>query len=134
MTSELATRLPELEVEAESLERRARALRQIVEGIKALNGDASAILFGPVEENAPKVDEEPGPVGKEAVRLIVATRPGVWKVSAIRDEARRRGYSISAMGVEKAVRRMVDSGEATKAGYGLYRFGARREGTLLDAA
>jgi len=35
-----------LEAEADKLERKARALRQIAEGFKALNGDAAALVFG----------------------------------------------------------------------------------------
>ncbi len=136
ITSGLIDRLPEWEAEAEALERKARAVRQVVEGLKALNGDAAAILglnIGPNGSAAVLPDVSKGPVGREAVRRLVAERPGVWKVSDLKDAARRRGFPISKMGVEKAVMRMVASGEAVKVGYGRYRFeGGAQE--VMDAA
>jgi hypothetical protein len=129
--------LPALEAEAEALERKAQALRQIAEGIKALNGDAEAMLFGSAlgrnSANGAPANGADGPLGQEAVRLIVADHPGVWKVSDLKAEARRRGFPISDTGVEKAVRRMYETGEAKKAGYGKYRFGTSRKEVAIES-
>jgi len=138
MVTDLAARLPELEAEAESLERKAKALRQVVEGIKALNGDATAILLGPAFANKASVivpahharTVTGGVSGREAVRRIVADQPGVWKVADLRKEAERRGYGVTTMGIEKAVRRMMETGEGQKVGYGRYRFGGAGEERL----
>jgi hypothetical protein len=134
MTTDLTARLPDpadLVAEAETLERKAQALRQVAEGIKALNGDAAALLHGAAPER--HGNGNGGPLGQEAVRLIVADHPGVWKVSDLKAEARKRGYPISDTGVEKAVRRMLDAGEAKKAGYGRYRFGTRRKEVAIES-
>lgn len=127
------TALPDperLDREAETMERKARALRQIADGIRGLNGDAAALLLAP-----PQVVAAPlAPQGQAAVRAIVSARPGIWKVSDLKDAARARGFPISDTGVEKAVRRMLENGEAEKAGYGRYRFFARQEGGAGESA
>jgi hypothetical protein len=69
---DLITRLPDLEREAEEYESRARALRQIVAGVRALNGDAEGITDQRfVEQNgtvfvASPMDDD-GPRGRDAV-------------------------------------------------------------------
>jgi hypothetical protein len=126
MVTDLTARLPELEAEAEALERKATALRQVVEGIKALNGDATALLLGITPDPNGGVRSQPsgtGLSGRDAIRRIVAERPGIWKVADLRKLAEARGYGVTTMGVEKAVRRMMETGEAVKVGYGRYRFG-----------
>jgi hypothetical protein len=128
---ELFERLPELEVQAEDFERKARALRQIIEGVKALNGDAAALLDSPLHINGGPGDKPP--VGRDAVRRIVADRPGVWKVKDIKREAKARGFPISAAGVEKAVMRLAETGEAHREGYGAYRFGGNGDQEVLAA-
>ncbi len=125
----------DLEAEAEGLERKAQALRQVAEGIKALNGDAAALLFGarPASNGNGPGQGPQGPQGRAAIRLIVADHPGVWKVSDLKAEAKRRGYPVSTNGIEKAVRRMHETGEAKKAGYGRYRFGSRRKEVAIES-
>ena len=44
VTSELLDQLPALEREADELERRAAAIRQIIDGVRALNGDSDAVI------------------------------------------------------------------------------------------
>jgi hypothetical protein len=124
MTTELFARLPEWEAEAESFERKARALRQIIEGVKALNGDAAALL-GPAPSANGAAETAVGPRGLAAVRLIVADRPGTWKLRDLKRAAKERGFPISENGVEKAVGRMTQTGEAKRMGYGRYRFKGR---------
>jgi hypothetical protein len=88
------------------------------------------------EEAAPFIPapmpEEDGPRGREAVRLIVHERPGVWTLRDLRAEVDRRGWLTSNKGVDVAVARMVAKGEARRAGKGRYEFFAPdREETAL---
>ena len=131
MTVDLLARLPELEREAEGHEQKARALRQIIEGVRTLNGEA-ARLFGSANGNAPlHVD---APRGREAVRRIVAQRPGVWRVRDIKREVKLRGWPSSPTAIETAVKRLQEGGEAEWISKGVYQFppngGSNGNGTL----
>jgi hypothetical protein len=67
-------------------------------------------------ENAPK--------GREAVRRIVAERPGIWTLAQIVRELDRRGWLVSRKAAEVAVHRLADKGEAKRVGNGVYSFAA----------
>lgn len=101
------------------------ALRQIIEGVRALNGEAGR-LFGltpkPVAVTTNRYSTDQGPRGREAVRKIAAERPGVWKVSEMKAAIIERGWPDPGTGTEAAMKRLAASGEATKVGQGLYRF------------
>jgi hypothetical protein len=123
---DLTAKLPEWEREAQEHERKARALRQIIEGVRALNGDA-ARLFG-VQVATQRASSTPVvpadvPRGRAAVRRIAAERPGVWKVSEMKAEIIARGWGDPGTGTEAAMKRLAASGEAEKIGHGTYRFG-----------
>jgi hypothetical protein len=125
MTVDLIDRLPELEREATEYERKARAIRQIIEGVRTLNGDAARLLstpppFGDADTTPPDCL----PRGREAVRLIVATRPGVWRVRDIKAENSRRGWPSSVGSIETAVQRLEISGLAKRLRKGVYDFSA----------
>ena len=127
MTDDLLDRLPELERQAEECERQARALRQIIEGVRALNGDAAHVLGLPSETGRNQYTPAAGPRGRSAVREIVSERPGDWKLKAIKSEVRQRGWPSSPEAVDTAVKRMHADGEAVRVGHGIYRFVGRGE-------
>ena len=126
MTIDLLAQIPEWEREASSHERKARALRQIIEGVRTLNGDAARLFGIDALMAASSLSEEPAeaPRGRAAVRRIVAERPGPWKVIEIKRQIQMRGWPYSASGVEAACRRLVADGEAERITKGVYRFGA----------
>ena len=128
MTTDLLARIPDLEREAQEYERKAHALRQIIEGVRALNGDASRLFPPPtpvVQSRtvvATRFPREDGPRGREAVRLIVSQRPGVWKLVDIKREVQRRGWPSSSAAIDTAVGRLQKDGEASWVKKGVYRF------------
>src|SRR5438876_641949 len=118
MSQDLLSRIPDWEREADVFEQKARAPRQLVEAVRVLNGDAPRLLGlgdsarSTVGTNQYATDE--GPRGREAVRQIVAERPGVWRVSEIKQVNRERGWPSHDEGIETAVIRMAKAGEAVK--------------------
>ncbi len=126
MENDLLARVPEWEREAARFEQKAQALRQMVEAVRVLNGDA-ARLFG-ATASTPVVNQystEAGPRGREAVRRITAERPGVWLIRDIKRINRENGWPSSDSSMETAVARLAASGEAVKVPgrKGAYRFG-----------
>ena len=126
VTSDLISRLPDLEREAEEYEARARALRQIVAGVRALNGDSAGITRPRfVEQNgavfvANEMDEN-GPRGRRAVLAIMSERPDhIWKVIELKREMLRRGWSPTPKAVEASLKRMRELGEVECPAYGYY--------------
>jgi hypothetical protein len=130
MSDQLVAQLPAMEREAGQLERRAHALRQIIEGIKALNGDATLfdVALAPNGNGNGNGHSEPeGPRGREAVRQIVTERPGaVWSLTQIKRENRRRGWPSPDKAIETAVSRLRANGEAERVSTGKYRFTVRQ--------
>jgi len=127
METDLLARVPEWEREAARFEQKAHALRQMIEAVRVLNGDA-ARLFG-VTTATPGVNQystEVGPRGRDAVRRITSQRPGVWLVRDIKRINRENGWPSSDSSMETAVARLAAAGEAEKVSgkKGMYRFGA----------
>lgn len=127
MTSDLLARLPAMEREAEQHEARARALRQFVAAVRALNGHAADISDARfVEQNgtvfvAARLDES-GPRGREAVRRVMAERPThVWKVIELKRELLSRGWAPTPKAVEANLKRMRELGEVVCPRYGYYK-------------
>jgi hypothetical protein len=133
VTQDLLARLPDLERQAEEYERKARALRQVVQGMRELNGDLS-LLFPDTAIITPAVAtaDDPGPRGRDALRTIVAERPGVWTLTDLIAEMQQRGWFTSRKAVDVAVKRLCRSGEARRIGMGRYMFPADggEEGTI----
>ena len=138
----MTTLTASLEEQAEALERDALALRKLSEAARELGEDRVRVLLGPMlngngngHVSEPEAMPEPvddGPRGREAVRLIVRERPGLWSLVDLRAEMKRRGWFTSNKGVDVAVTRLCRSGEARRVGKGRYEFFAvEREGTLL---
>ena len=69
------------------------------------------------------------PRGRDAVRLIVRRRPGVWTLTELRAEMEREGWYTSASGLEAAAKRLCDkNGEGRRVGRGRYVFPADYRG------
>jgi hypothetical protein len=133
---DLVSLIPEWLREAESfeeqsrvLEGKARALRQMVESVQVLNGDAGRLLTFAATERQPVVvkrtnrfDPADGPRGRAAVRLIVGERPGIWKLREIVAESKRRGWPSSRNALSTAVARLQQDGEAEWVSKGVYSF------------
>ena len=133
MGVELLERLPEMEREAEEYERKANALRQIIAGIRALNGHA-AELAEPrfIEQNGTVFVAQPpdadGPRGREAVLRVMQGRPHhLWKVVSVKREMLRRGWAPSPKAVEATLKRLRSDGLIESPRYGFYRVCASTE-------
>jgi hypothetical protein len=115
------------------MERDAGAMRKLVEAARELGEERVRDLLAPTmtgnhnghvgEGPLPvPVPTEDGPRGREAVRRIVHERPGVWTLTKLRAEMKRREWFTSNKGVDVAVTRLVASGEARRVGKGRYEF------------
>jgi hypothetical protein len=127
MTADLLSRLPDLEREADEHEARARALRQIIAGVRALNGHAAAIVDPRfVEQNGTvfvaRSLQPNGPRGREAVLSVMCERPErIWKVIELKREILGRGWAPTPKAVEAALKRMRNLGEVVCPRYGYYK-------------
>jgi hypothetical protein len=130
---------------AEALEREAAAVRKLIEAAEQLgdervvalltrtNGNGNGHTNGNGHAEVPEpltLDEIPedAPRGREAIRLIVREKPGVWTLANLRAELKRRGWFTSNKGVDVAVTRLTRSGEAQRVGKGRYAFPAPEVG------
>jgi hypothetical protein len=131
VTSDLIDRLPELERQADEYEEKARALRQIVAGVRALNEGAQGIPHPRfVEQNGTVFVARPleagGPRGREAVLRVMSEQPGrIWKVIELKREILARGWSPSPKSIEASLKRMRDLGDVDSPRYGYYRLTAK---------
>jgi hypothetical protein len=127
MTSELVAQLPALERQAEDLERKAHAIRQIIAGVRALNGETDGLFprksfeaHRTSFEIAPPDDE--GPRGPGAVlRVMREDQSRVWKVVELKREMLRRGWAATPKAVEASIKRLRTAGRVESASYGYYR-------------
>ncbi|MDP9308358.1 MAG: hypothetical protein M3P15_08620 [Actinomycetota bacterium] len=127
MTADLLDRLPEMEREADEHEERARALRQFIAAVRALNGEAKNIQKPRfVEQNGTvfvaQPHDERGPRGREALLRVMADQPGrIWKVVELKREILARGWAPSPKAVEANLKRMRELGDVECPRYGYYR-------------
>jgi hypothetical protein len=127
MPADLLARLPEMEREAEEHERKAHALRQIIAGIRALNGHAADFIEARlVEQNGKVFIARPldarGPRGRDAVlRVMSEQRTRVWKVVDLKHELLRRGWAPTPKAVEASLKRLRRDGEVESPRYGFYK-------------
>jgi hypothetical protein len=127
MTADLLSRLPEMEREATEYERRARALRSIIAGVRALNGHAAEVqdpVF--VRQNdtffVAQPPDKDGPRAREAVIRVMEESPArEWKVIELKREMLRRGWAPSPKAVEATISRMREAGELEPTRYGYYK-------------
>ena len=139
MTTRLETVLAE---QVERMQREADAVRKLMEATRELGEERVRALLGPVlnltggngsghgvvalfpaPAPAPVAEIPPDePRGREAVRLIVHERPGLWTLAELRAEMQGRGWFTSNKGVDVAVTRLCASKEARRVGKGRYEF------------
>lgn len=63
--------------------------------------------------------------GRDAVRAIVAKRPGIWTFAELKAEMVREGWFVSDSGLEAAAKRLCDlNSEGRRIGKGRYVFPA----------
>jgi hypothetical protein len=126
--------LDALRERAQDAEREAERLRDIAVFAEKLGEDGIAellILLGAgangakdtTNGNGQKPDEKV-PRGREAIRLIVSERPGIWTLKQIRAELEQRGWFTSRKGLEVAASRLCADGEGKRIGRGRYTFPA----------
>jgi hypothetical protein len=140
MTTDLLAGFPDLahmEREAQALERKAHALRQIIDGVKTLNGSATQLLLARAVTPPPAqspifvpgsvlADTPVGsthPRGREAVRMIVGDLHGPWPASHVKKEFERRGWSSSWKAIDTTLQRMTQDGEIIRVRKGVYTNG-----------
>jgi hypothetical protein len=109
------------ERELEETEKKAKALRLVVEGLRALNGHAPLL---PAQISIPEVeravDAARPPKGMQAVLAITSERPGRWTRRQILDEFAKREWFHTvdrrkAEGaVDAAIHRLCNLGRALK--------------------
>src|SRR6266508_5109485 len=134
--------LKSFKTELEGLERRATALRKLVEGFEdylALSEDAASTTM-PSSLSEGSEPSSSYPRGREAVLAVLADQgPGDWaSIQDITDELTRRGWHPDsdnpADAVRAAVKRAADAGELQRIRHDgrtyLYRL-ARREAVAL---
>jgi len=135
-----------LEEKVATLERDTLALRKLLEATQELGEERIRALFGATlngnghtngnghaalvaaeaTETATEAETEAEttaePRGREAIRLIVATRYGIWTLAQLREEMKRKEWFTSNKGVEVAVTRMCRNSEARRVSKGRYEF------------
>lgn len=118
-------------------ESKAEAWRRIVEGLHGLNGDAP--LFVMPESTGEEVEptemtvtvtrvQNGRPKGMQAIRRLVAERPGIWTLREFHEEFLTRGWQHTDdkrkfhAAVDSAVYRLSDLGEGRKVAPGTFEF------------
>lgn len=125
--SALERQAKDFEVKAAKLTQKAAAIRQIIAGVKTLNGDAEAVLLRRSFEAHKTAFEtrpldENGPRGPKAVLTVMRERPDhVWKVVDLKRELLRRGWAPTPKAVEASVKRLRELNEIEGVGYGFYK-------------
>jgi hypothetical protein len=125
------TVLARLQEQAAQATRQAERLNKMVELAKQLGDDGLAELVAIVGSELPKNGnangnaKADGPRGREAVRVIVRRRPGIWTLAQLREEMKREGWFTSDSGLEAAAKRLCDvNREGRRIGKGRYVFPA----------
>ncbi len=126
----LEKKAEEFEEQAAKLATKAAALRQIIAGVQALNGDAETVLMQRSFDAhktafATRSPAPNGPRGPKAVLAIMAEQPDrVWKVIDLKRVMLERGFAPSPKAVEGSVKRLRETNEIEPAGYGFYKLPA----------
>lgn len=118
----------EYEAEASALTSKADAIRQIIEGVLALNGTAGAVLTRRFEAHRTAFEmralDPTGPRGPKAVMQIITEQNDpdhVWKVVDVKREMLRRGWAPTPKAVEASIKRLRDDGALVQVSYGHYK-------------
>jgi hypothetical protein len=137
--SDLIAKLPQFEREAEEYERKAHALRQIIAGVRSLNGEAEAILTGVAFENHRTrfdiaLPSGNGPRGPKAVlEIMLEGGDREWKVVDLKREMLQRGWAPTPKAVEASVKKLRELGRIESVRYGYYRLAASEGSGNADA-
>lgn len=129
---DLERQAEEYEANAEKFQAKAAAIRQIIAGINALNGDARHILTRRFEAHKTLFEmrspDDGGPRGPKAVLKVMRSDPHrVWKVVEVKREMLRRGWAPTPKAVEASIKRLRESGELLNSGYGYYKLPPAQE-------
>jgi hypothetical protein len=125
-----------LEKQAEEAARHAERLEKMLalarelgdegvsEMVALLTPDQPTPMNGNGKGHATKSKTEE-PRGRDAVRIIVARRPGIWTFAELKDAMVRESWFVSDSGLEAAAKRLCDlNGEGRRIGKGRYVFPA----------
>ena len=138
LKNSLDAQLPDLERQAEELERKAHAIRQIIAGVRTLNGDATEILtrrsfeaHRTSFEIAPQ--DKKGPRGPKAVLKVMQDAPyREWKVIEVKREMLRRGWAPTPKAVEASIKRLREEGQIEPTTYGHYKLALGGGGQVTE--
>jgi hypothetical protein len=128
------------EQQADELARKAQAIRLIIDGVQALNGDAHAILTRrSFVAHGTAFDMRPldpnGPRGRKAVLTVMREQPTrVWKVVDVKREMLKRGWAPTPKAVEATISGMRAARLLEPAGYGHYKLAPEARVEERDAA
>jgi hypothetical protein len=136
-----------LEQQAEEAARQAERLEKMLALARELGDEGVSemvALLAPAESNgtngngngksrAPRKSNKTR--GRDAIRVIVAKRPGIWTFAQLKDEMVREGWFVSDSGLEAAAKRLCDlNGEGRRIGKGRYVFPADHgEGDAIES-
>ena len=123
--------LAEAERNIEEAEKIAALWREIADVLRRTNGHSNGngkTVTVAVSDVGVQIAEASQPRGREAVRRIVADRPGVWNLRDIADKALALGWASDRKNIEVAVHRMRASGEVRRVRQGVYDFTAIQGG------
>jgi len=129
------TVLDRIERQAQEAAETAARMERMAKVVRELGEDGLAELVALINLTPPTNGKGNGnghaapavrvPKGREAVRIIVRERPGIWTYQELRAEMERRGWFTSHNGLEAAAKRLCDSnGEGRRIGKGRYVFPA----------
>jgi hypothetical protein len=136
----LTTAAEDYERKAEEFARKAQAIRLIIDGVQALNGDAHAILTRrSFVAHGAAFDMRPldpnGPRGRKAVLAVMREHPDrVWKVVEVKREMLKRGWAPTPKAVEATIAGMRTAGLLEPAGYGHYTLAPEAQVEEREAA
>lgn len=128
--------LEQLAEQAERATRQAERLNRMLALARELGDEGLAELVALVgaptlSEAAASTEEDgqaaraDGPRGREAVRVIVARRPGIWTLAELQEEMVSEGWFTSKSALDAAVKRLCDiNREGRRVGTGQYVFPA----------
>lgn len=127
------TVLDRIEQQAQEAAETAARMEKMAKVVRELGEDGLAELLALINESVPANGNGNGhaaragrvPKGREAVRIIVRERPGIWTYQELRAAMEQRGWFTSDNGLEAAAKRLCDfNGEGRRIGKGRYVFPA----------
>jgi hypothetical protein len=131
-----------LEQQAEEAARHAERLEKMLALARELGDEGVSemvALLAPTEGNGKNGNGHAAKAktnktrGRDAIRVIVAKRPGIWTFAQLKTEMVREGWFVSDTGLEAAAKRLCDlNGEGRRIGKGRYVFPADHGEEVTD--